>query len=84
MTINFLLVNADLLKGFQRELSQVHVIFVLFQGYSDVKESPQAFIQALFSTVVFRQRFSFFTVYLVQWLHGVSPWYTAKGKFFEI
>ena len=32
----------------------------------------QAFIQALFSTALFPQRFSFFTVCLVQWHHG--PW----------
>ena len=33
----------------------------------------QAFIQALLSTAVFPQRFSFFTVCLVQWLHLVAP-----------
>ena len=28
---------------------------------------------SLLSTAVFPQRFSFLTVYLVQWLHGVAP-----------
>ena len=34
----------------------------------------QAFIQALLSTAIFPQRFSFFTVFLVQWLRVVAPW----------
>ena len=34
----------------------------------------QAFIQAFLSTAIFPQRFSFFTVCLVQWLNGVAPW----------
>ena len=33
----------------------------------------QAFIQALLSTAVFLQRFSFFTICLVQWLREVTP-----------
>ena len=33
-----------------------------------------AFIQALLSTAAFPQRFSFFSVCLAQWLHGVAPW----------
>ena len=28
------------IKGLQRELRHVNVIFVLFQGYSDIRESP--------------------------------------------
>ena len=43
----------------------------------------QAFIQALFSTAVFPQRFSFFTVCLVQWFCGVAPQYAPKGKIFK-
>ena len=34
----------------------------------------QAFIQALSSTAVFPQRFSFFSLCLFQWLDGVEPW----------
>ena len=34
----------------------------------------QAFIQALLSTAVFPQRFSFFSICLAPWLHGVAPW----------
>ena len=34
----------------------------------------EAFIQALLSTAIFSQRFSFFTVCLVQWLRGVTLW----------
>ena len=34
----------------------------------------QAFLQALFSTAIFPQRFSFFSICLAQWLHGVAPW----------
>ena len=30
----------DLNKGLQRELSHVNVTFFLFQGYSDIRESP--------------------------------------------
>ena len=40
--------------------------------------SWQAFIQALLSTAIFSHRLSFFTVYLVRWLCGVTPWYLPK------
>ena len=40
--------------------------------------SEQAFIQALLSAAVSPQRFSFFTVCLVNCLHEVSPRWTAK------
>ena len=32
--------NRESLKGLKRELSHVNVIFFLFQGYSDIRESP--------------------------------------------
>ena len=38
----------------------------------------QAFIQALLSTAVFPQGFSFFTVCLVHYLHEVPPWWAQK------
>ena len=44
----------------------------------------QAFIQALLSTAVFPQRLSFFPTYLVQWLRGVTPWWTTKGDFWNL
>ena len=34
----------------------------------------QVFIQALLSAAIFLQRFSFFSVCLVQRLHVVAPW----------
>ena len=40
----------------------------------------QAFIQALLSTAVFPQRFSFFSVCLAQWFRGLAPWQALKGK----
>ena len=45
--------------------------------------NTQSFIQAPLSVVVFAQRFSFFTVYLVQWLRGLAPWWIPKGSLFE-
>ena len=45
--------------------------------------STQAFIQAPLSTAVFPQRFSFFTVCLVQWLRGLAPWWRPKGSLFK-
>ena len=44
----------------------------------------QAFIQTLLSTAVFPQRFGFYTVYLVQWLRGVTSRQSPKGKILEI
>ena len=35
------------------------------------------------STVVSPQRFSFFTVYLVQWLRGLAPWWRPRESFFK-
>ena len=43
----------------------------------------QAFIQALLSTVAFRQRFSFFTACLVNYLDEVLPWWATKEKFLK-
>ena len=31
----------------------------------------------------FSQRFSFFPVFLVQWLHVLAPWWTLKRKYLE-
>ena len=38
----------------------------------------QAFIEALLSTAVFPQRFSFFAVCLVHYLLEVPPWWVPK------
>ena len=43
----------------------------------------QAFVQVLFSTAAFSQRFKFFTVCLIQWLSGVAPWKTLTGTFLK-
>ena len=43
----------------------------------------QAFIQGLLSTAVFPQRFSFFTVCLVNYLREVLPWLAPKRKFLK-
>ena len=43
----------------------------------------QAFIKALLSTPASPQRFSFFTVCLVQWFRGVAPWQMSKEKIFK-
>ena len=43
----------------------------------------QAFIQALLSTVAFRQRFSFFTACIVKYWWG-APMVGNKGKIFEV
>ena len=43
----------------------------------------QFFIQALLSKAVFCQRFSFFTAYLVNYLHKVLPWWKPKGRFLK-
>ena len=51
--------------------------------YKIVNIYMQAFLQALLFTAVFLQRFSFFTVYLVQWLSAVASSWTPKGKCLE-
>ena len=38
------------------------------------------FRPSTFVTALFYQRFCFFTVFLAQWLCGVSPWWALKGK----
>ena len=43
----------------------------------------QAFIQAILSTAVFRQRFGFFTSCLVNYLREVLPWLAPKGTFLK-
>ena len=45
--------------------------------------NTQAFMQAPLPTAVFPQKLSFFTVYLVQWLRGLAPWWRLKGSLFE-
>ena len=55
----------------------------LIPGSNRKVKHTQAFIQALLSTAIFHQRFSFFTVCLVQLFHGVAPWWTPKDKFLE-
>ena len=59
------------------------VIFILTTTFLLLSSCVQAFIQALLSTAVFLQRFSFFTAYLARWLRGVAPWQTSKGKLFK-
>ena len=44
----------------------------------------QGFGQAFLSTAVFVDRFSFFSVYLVNYLGEVLPWFGTKEKAFEI
>ena len=61
----------------------LYVIFNLTITFLLLSSCMQAFIQALLSTAVFLQRFSFFTACLAQWLHGVAPWQTLKAKFFK-
>ena len=45
--------------------------------------NTQALIKAPLSTAVFPQSLSFFTVYVVQWLRGLAPWWRLKGSLFE-
>ena len=59
------------------------VIFILAITFLLLSSCVQAFIQALLSTAVFLQRFSFLTACLAQWLCGVAPWQTLKGKCFK-
>ena len=51
------------------------------KGFSDLFRRYQAFIPALLSTAVFRQRLRFFTDSLVHYLCEVPPWWRPKGKF---
>ena len=47
------------LKGLQRELSHVNMIFFSFQGYSDIKESPLlADFDIRYSSETWRHNFS--------------------------
>ena len=59
------------------------VIFILTITFLLLSSCVQAFIQALLSTAVSLQRFSFFTAYLAHWLRGVAPWQTPKEKSFK-
>ena len=59
------------------------VIFILTTTFLLWSSCVQAFIQALLSTAVFLQRFSFFTAYLAHWLCGVALWQTSKEKFLK-
>ena len=43
----------------------------------------QALMQAPLYTAIFPQRFSVFTVYLVQWFCGLAPWWKPKRSLFE-
>ena len=47
-------------------------------------DGAKAFIPAPLPTAIFPQRFSFFTVYLVQWLRGLTPWWKPKGSLFTL
>ena len=55
------------------EVTVAGTVYILVLYYNN-----QALIQAPLSTAVFPQRFSFFTVYLVQWLRGLAPWWRPK------
>ena len=48
------------------------------------KLKRQAFIQALLRRAVFCQRFTFFSVYLVKYLHEVLPRWAPTETFFEV
>ena len=61
----------------------LYIIFILTVTFLLSSSCVQAFIQALLSTAIFLQRFSFFTTCLAQQLCGVAPWQTPKGKFFK-
>ena len=61
----------------------LYIIFILTITFLLSSSCVQAFIQALLPTAIFLQRFSFFTVCFAQWLRGVAPWQTPKGKFFK-
>ena len=50
-----------------------------FSPVPNIVETP-GFYPSTFVYSRFSQRFSFFTVCLVQWLHGVAPWWTPNGK----
>ena len=47
-------------------------------------KKSHVFIRTLLSAAVFRQRFSFFIVCLVKYLHEVHQIVGTKGKIFEI
>ena len=55
-----------------------HKEWLIYFGRTD--RPGQAFIQTLLSAAVFHQTCSFSTICLVQWLCGVAPWWTLKGK----
>ena len=45
--------------------------------------NAQALMQASLSAAVFSQSLSFFTVYVVQWLRALAPWWRLKGSLFK-
>ena len=61
----------------------LYIIFILTITFFLLSSCVQAFIQALLSTAIFLRRFSFFTACLAQWLRGLAPWQTPKGKCFK-
>ena len=52
---------------------------IVFPPVPNTVETP-GFYSSTFVYSRFPQRFSFFTICLVQWLCGVAPWWTLKGK----
>ena len=51
--------------------------------YIDIHICISGFYPSTFVYSCFPQRLSFLTICLVQWLHGVAPWQTLKGKFLK-
>ena len=73
----------DIIKKHEtlRAISTIHVYINRINKRLVFEIKDQAFIQAFLSIAIFPHRFSFFTVCLVQWLLGMAPWWTMKGKF---
>ena len=69
----------------ETNISLTSTLYLLVQCQTEKQIQPykQAFIQALSFKAFFPQRFSFFIVYLAQWLDGVASWQTPKGKCLE-
>ena len=70
----------SLFEKVKSESDQMKLIFNItyYPFFSKCKKQLQAFIHALLLTAIFRQRFIFFTVNLVKYLHEVLPWWTPK------
>ena len=64
-------------------LRMIWYLYLVVHLYERKTSMNQDFIQALLTIAISPQRFCFFTVCLVNYLHEVLPWWAPKWKFLK-